>query len=170
MLRAEHPKRWRTSRRVLFLHASLVYPSPMNVNTMDLVSPAPISHPSLRRRSFIRCFLLTCITVLLALASTATLYAGGFCAIAYSVSTGRDGWSHSYDTRRGAERRALEECNANDARVVAWYHNGYVALARGDNGAWGCGYGPTRAVAESLALANCPSRHARIERYVYSFD
>jgi hypothetical protein len=137
---------------------------------MDLVSPASISRPLLWRRSFTHCFLLACITVLLALASTATLYAGGFCAIAYSVSTGKYGLAATYDTRRGAERRALEECNVDDARVVAWYHDGYVALARGDNGAWGCGFGPTRALAESRALANCPSHHARIEHYVYSFE
>src|SRR5205814_6412070 len=60
-----------------------------------------------------------------------------FAAIAYSESTGRYGYSYGYSTRAAAENRAISECNADDASILVWGRNAYVALATSDNGAYG---------------------------------
>ena len=104
------------------------------------------------------------------LACTVPCHAGGYCAIAYSVHTGRYGYSDGYSSRALAETRALESCGVWDARIAGWGHNSYVALARGNGSAWGCGVASTLALAESRALHFCPPPNAHIVKWVYSFD
>lgn len=108
--------------------------------------------------------------VLGSLAVAVPCYAGGYCAIAFSVHTCRYGYSDSCNSRHEAERIALNELGTEDGQIVGWAHNSYVALARGSGTTWGCGVGPTRGDAERKALAACPSTNAYIVKWVYSFD
>jgi hypothetical protein len=46
----------------------------------------------------------------------------------------------------------MANCGAPDARVVVWVENGWVALAIGENGAYGDAWS-TRSLADAEALA-----------------
>jgi len=83
--------------------------------------------------------------------------AHGFGAIAYSRSTGSFGWSDDFDSRYGAEVRALNGCRAyaGDCRVVVWVLNSCAALASGRTGGFGFAWHASRRVARSRALRQC---------------
>jgi hypothetical protein len=96
------------------------------------------------------------VLVLLGLAGRS---AADFAAIAYSQSTGSYGYSYGHGTLAGAEAEALSHCKGDDAEVVAWVENGYVALALGDEkGVYAWGWAFNRAEARSRALAECSRR------------
>lgn len=86
-----------------------------------------------------------------------------YAAIAYSPSTGTHGYSYNYGSRSSAESAALRNCKAADARIVTWVHNGFCALAVGDDkSCWGTGWsygdGATNIYARNRALENCRNR------------
>ncbi len=93
-----------------------------------------------------------------------------FGALAYSPRTGATGWSHDYDTRRGAERRALNGCrdNASDCRVAIWTKNACAALAVGRNGGWGSYWHTNKAKAKSRAIRECRKRDkgCKVKRWI----
>ena len=78
-------------------------------------------------------------------------------AIAYSPSTGAYGWSYDHVSRAAAEGAALAQCNqrAGDCQVPLWFQNACGALAIGDGGGWGTGWGTSRGLAEGYALQTC---------------
>ncbi len=80
-------------------------------------------------------------------------------AIAYSPSSGNHGYSYDYNSRQGAENRALSECNsltaAGDCIVLVWFSNGCGALAESSRRDYGSGWGATQQIAESYALQGC---------------
>jgi hypothetical protein len=78
-----------------------------------------------------------------------------FGAIAYSVSTRRYGYSWNMADSASAEMRALEVCGAHDATVLYWARGGYLALAVGELGSYGCAFHPNRSIAWRQALAEC---------------
>jgi len=82
--------------------------------------------------------------------------ANRFGAIAYSATTGAQGWSYDYATREAAESAALTNCrqHAGDCAVPIWFQNACGAVAAGPNG-WGSGWGVTQALAETYALQSC---------------
>ena len=99
------------------------------------------------------------------------LAGGGYCAMAYSTSTGNWGDGRGYNTRAEAEARAMGECHARDAFIAGWGHNRYVVLVVGNGGtAWGCGSQPTYEAAKREAFRLCPAADGHVLRYVYSFD
>jgi serine/threonine-protein kinase len=77
-------------------------------------------------------------------------------AIAYSPSTGADGWAFDYPSRAVAERNALQDCRkyADDCAIQLWFRDACGALAVGDNG-YGTGWGTDRRIAESYAIQTC---------------
>jgi hypothetical protein len=93
--------------------------------------------------------------------SPASANAEWFGAIAYSPSTGAQGYSYDYPDRWSAENRALQECNARSGgcRVAVWFRNACGALAVGNSG-WGSGWGNNQRRAEAEALGVC-RRHSR---------
>jgi len=104
-----------------------------------------------------------------------------YAAIAFSEKTGRYGYTYDQATRDIAETLARRRCKdsdpkVDDAKAVGWVHNGWVAFARGDNGAWGVGYsygnGATNREAKENALAECQKRgkNARLVICVCSID
>lgn len=98
--------------------------------------------------------------------------ADSYGAIAFSPSTRADGWSNAFSIRADAERRALRECSARarDCRVAIWFKNGCGALAVGQNGGWGSGWGGDRRRAELEAIGVCNqyTGGCRITRWVCS--
>jgi hypothetical protein len=96
-----------------------------------------------------------------------------YAAIAYSESTGRYGYSYGYSTRAAAENRAISECNTDDAQILVWGRNAYVALALSDEGAYGWAWASSEGQAKRLALQKCRDyggTSARIAVCVYSGD
>ena len=104
------------------------------------------------------------------IAAEPVMAGGSYCAISYSTSTGQWGDSFGYNTRRGAELRALSQCHAGDAFIAGWGYNRYVVLALGSDGAWGCGSATTKREAEMQALHLCRAPDAHIIRYAYSYE
>jgi hypothetical protein len=97
-------------------------------------------------------------TVLAALsfcaASSAFAY-GGFASIAYSPSTGAYGSDHGAASVAAAEDAAQSYCGGN-CSVFTYVENGWVALAVGNNGAYGTGgIHDSEYDAEQSALSNC---------------
>ena len=86
----------------------------------------------------------------------------GFGAIAFSQSTRRYGWSYRAADRPGAERIALQGCQADDARILVWGSNTFLALALADNGAFGWSWDASRRKAGERAVANCAGPNPRI--------
>jgi hypothetical protein len=99
-----------------------------------------------------------------------------FAAIAYSEETGRWGYTYDHTTLDNATILARRHCKAADAKTVAWVHNGFCALAVGENGTWGTGWssgdGATNTAAKQQALAECKKRSktARLVICVCSAD
>ena len=85
----------------------------------------------------------------------AAALADSFGAIAYSPDTGANGWSHDYPSRRGAERAAQDNCDADDCRIAIWFKNACGAVAVGSNGGWGSDWGGDRRRAQSKAIRAC---------------
>jgi serine/threonine-protein kinase len=86
-----------------------------------------------------------------------------YAAIAYSPTTGNFGYAYNYGSRWAAERAALRNCKAKDAKIVTWVSNGFCALALGDDkSAWGVGWsygqGATNTYAKKQALMQCGKR------------
>jgi Domain of unknown function (DUF4189) len=79
-----------------------------------------------------------------------------FGAIAYSPSSGADGYSFDYPSQGEAEERALAECNSRGegCQSVLWFRNACGALAVGPDG-WGTGWAEDQGTAEQNALDSC---------------
>ncbi len=99
-----------------------------------------------------------------------------YAAIAYSPKTGKYGYAYGQSTRDMAEGIAKRRCKAADAKVVTWVHNGWCALAIGENGTYGVGWsygnGATNRDAKLNALDECQkrSKKARLLLCVCSID
>jgi|GEM_PF-3001571 len=79
-----------------------------------------------------------------------------FGAIAYSPATGTYGFASGYRTRGDAQRAAMLDCGAEDAKILVWARNRWLALALGDKaGVYGWAWSGTRARARQLALEAC---------------
>ena len=93
-------------------------------------------------------------------------------AIAFSQSTGLDGYSYNYPSRGGAEQRALKYClpRAADCRIVIHFYNACAALAVGDGRGWGVAWAAKRDGAEGQALYNCSTHttNCYVQRWVCS--
>jgi hypothetical protein len=78
-------------------------------------------------------------------------------AIAFSGSSGAEGWSYEHPTRSSAEQRALSKCalHADDCQVVIWFRNACGALAVGTGNTWGANWGNSRQEALDAAMRTC---------------
>lgn len=90
-------------------------------------------------------------------------------AIAYSPSTERYGWSWRCRDRPTAEQTALASCPVPDAQLLVWGEATCLALAIGDRGTFGFGWGNDSQVASRFALAEC-HKHSSTARLVLLFD
>jgi hypothetical protein len=60
-----------------------------------------------------------------------------YAAVAFSPSTGKYGYAWNYRSRSAAEQVALSQCKAADAKIVGWVKGGWLALAIGEENAYG---------------------------------
>ena len=85
-----------------------------------------------------------------------------YAAIAYSPATGEYAYAYNYGSRGAAERAALANCKETDAKVVGWVKAGWLALAVGDNKAYGVaweyGEGAANVTAKKRALKELADR------------
>src|SRR5262245_13416608 len=97
-----------------------------------------------------------CLLVI-APATRVALAADTFAAIAFNKATGAEGRSFRYDTRAGAEERALQECGRGCA-VVAWVKNQCLAFAVGRGNGYGYYMSTDEAGVVGGALTECRQR------------
>jgi serine/threonine-protein kinase len=76
-------------------------------------------------------------------------------AIAYSPESGDYGYSFSFSSRSGAERRAQRECGRADCEIAVWFRNSCGAIAVSDEGTWAGGRGNTEDAAGRDAKTDC---------------
>jgi serine/threonine-protein kinase len=88
-----------------------------------------------------------------------------YAAVAFSESTGSYGYAYNYGSRGAAERAALANCKETDAKVVGWVKAGWLALAVGDNKAYGVaweyGEGAVNTTAKKRALKELADRNGK---------
>lgn len=105
------------------------------------------------------------------IAPTAAL-AAQFGAIAYSTSSGSNGFSYGFGSRGQAERAALGNCAAfaGDCQVLVYFYNACGALAVGRHLGYGYAWNARRSAAKAAALANCRVNDGgcRVVRWVCS--
>lgn len=96
-------------------------------------------------------------------------------AIAYSPATGKYGIAFNCRDKASAEKNAIADCGAEDAKLACWVKKGFCALALGaDKSSWGAGWsygkGCSAPAARQLALDNCRKKTtgAHIETYLSS--
>ena len=80
-----------------------------------------------------------------------------FAAIAFNKRTGAVGYSNAYDSRSGAEARALMECGRG-CQIIVWVRNSCAALAVGSRLGYGWGMDADRDSAKDIAMQNCRVR------------
>lgn len=87
--------------------------------------------------------------------SAAPAAAQGWGAFALS-QTGAFGWSSNYETKEGAEERALQECgkHAQDCVIRRVFQNECLAVALG-RGRVGWAWGGTKDAREAKAIESC---------------
>lgn len=88
---------------------------------------------------------------------------GIYAALAISSSTGVYGYGFNYDTQRGADDRAMQECRqrtqATDCRVYARFQRACIALAQATNNAFGWAIGYAADERSERALNECAFRN-----------
>ena len=101
----------------------------------------------------------------------ATQTAGIYGALAISTSTGAYGYGYNYDTPENARKRALDECakHASDCRVYANIQRACMAVARGDNKAFGWAIGYPNDERPERALNECAAQNGTGCKVVTSF-
>ncbi|MEZ5873108.1 MAG: DUF4189 domain-containing protein [Nitratireductor sp.] len=109
------------------------------------------------------------LAAMMMMAGTSMARADYFGAIAYSPNSGAHGYSYDYGSQGEAEAYAMNECRkyAGDCRVAIWFRNACGALAIGNNGGWGSGWGNNQRRAELEAINTCQqyTSNCRIKRW-----
>lgn len=92
-------------------------------------------------------------------------------ALAISTSTGAYGYGFNYDTPAGAQARAMAECakHAGDCKVYANIQRACIAIARGQNNAFGWAIGYPNDERPERALNECASQNGTGCKVVTSF-
>lgn len=88
-----------------------------------------------------------------------------YAAVAYSPTTGKFGYAWNWGSRSQAESVALQNCKADDAKVVGWVKGGWLVLAVAEDKAYGVGYtygdGATNTAAKQAAISDC-LKHTKV--------
>jgi hypothetical protein len=90
-------------------------------------------------------------------------------AIAVDPVTGSYGFSHDYNTARGAQQRARVECHTKHCKVAVWVANGYAALVqKRSNGFYFAGFGNSKHAAFAKAFGRAHESSPRRIAWVFS--
>lgn len=109
---------------------------------------------------------LTSLALLLAAPAVAQADWG---AIAVDPITGKYGVSFNYNSAKGAQHRARNECGSKHCKVAVWVANGYAALVqKRSNGLYFAGFGRTKHAAFHKALHRAHEPNARHVTFVFS--
>ena len=79
--------------------------------------------------------------------------------------------AHDYDTKDGAERRALERCKqkkGSDCQIVASFKNACAALAVAEDGSYGWAWRTRKAEAEQQAMKKCAEKGSGCKVYCWT--
>jgi hypothetical protein len=85
-----------------------------------------------------------------------------YAAIALNKETGATGYSYRFNSRAGAEEKALQECGRG-CIVVAWVRNQCLSLATGRGYGYGYGLSANDAAAMDRAVEECRKQTDRCE-------
>ena len=123
---------------------------------------------SAMKRVKLLCWLMLCLMVVASSpASAQSLYG----SIAFSEEYGGGyawGMAWSYGTLSEAQNNAISECRrkgGTNCGEIVWFRDACGALAIGDNGGYGSGWGTSYGIAQQYALNTCQSygnRNCRI--------
>jgi hypothetical protein len=109
---------------------------------------------------------LTSLALVLAVPAAAQAEWG---AIAVDPITGKYGVSFHYNSAKGAQHRARNECESKHCKVAVWVANGYAALVqKRSNGLYFAGFGRTKHAAFHKALHRAHEPNARHVAWVFS--
>ena len=90
-------------------------------------------------------------------------------AIAVDPITGKYGVSYDYNSAKGAQHRARNECGSKHCKVAVWVANGYAALVqKRSNGLYFAGYGRSKHAAFAKAEHRAHEPGARHVAWVFS--
>jgi hypothetical protein len=90
-------------------------------------------------------------------------------AIAVDPITGKYGVAYDYNSAKGAQHRARNECGTKHCKVAVWVANGYAALVqKRSNGLYFAGYGRTKHAAFDKALRRAHESNARHVAWIFS--
>lgn len=91
-------------------------------------------------------------------------------AIAFSQKTGNYGYSYGFNSRSGAEARAMAGCGSRKSGcgIVLWFTKACGSLAVGSKRGYGTGWGASRAQARSIAMGICRSNDRNCREVVWS--
>lgn len=90
-------------------------------------------------------------------------------AIAVDPITDEYGVAFDYNSARGAQHRARNECGTKHCKVAVWVANGYAALVqKRSNGLYFAGFGRTKQAAFRKALHRAHESNARHVAWVFS--
>ena len=116
-----------------------------------------MSQPTFIERTLTR---FTICMVIFSIYSGTALAGANYGAIAFSPSTGGNGYAFGLSTRESAEQVAISECekysNSNDCQSVVTTEGGCAALAVGAD-SYGSAVGNSSNTAQRSALRNCRS-------------
>lgn len=85
-----------------------------------------------------------------------------FAAIAFSQENGYSGYGKHYDTRAGAEERALQECGES-CKIVIWARDACAVLFVGAGNGYGVGWSADEGDAVRTAADECDARTTECE-------
>ena len=110
-----------------------------------------------------RLFLLLAVLAAAAALGRPAHAQGIYAALAISNTTGVYGYGFNYDTARGAQDRAMQECRqrtqATDCRVYANFQRACIAVAQAGNNAFGWAIGYASDERSERALNECAYRN-----------
>ena len=90
-------------------------------------------------------------------------------AIAVDPITDKYGVAYDYNSAKGAQHRARNECGSKHCKVAVWVANGYAALVqKRSNGLYFAGFGRTKHAAFKKALRRAHEPNARHVAWVFS--
>jgi serine/threonine-protein kinase len=103
--------------------------------------------------------------LVLAVAPPSMASASEFGAIAFSPSTGAHGYAFNHNSRRAAERAAMNGCRGygGGCRIVVWFSDACAALAVGDGYGYGYSWAESRNQAQNRAIRECNTQTSSCE-------
>lgn len=112
-------------------------------------------------------FLRTVLLLLILTLTSIQAWAEKYGAIAYSPATGKYGYSNDCHSKEGAEKLALSNCPARDARIAIWVVDGWAVVYKNSQGAWNSAWS-SKSLEDAKAIAKGKVPNGQLVCWVYS--